>query len=69
MRVTIKAPGGYTDRYGVFHERGTVADLSESIAQKIIAHGIAVPAPTLVETAEAAPRETAARTRKPATRK
>jgi len=41
MKVKITSKGGYRDRFGEFHEFGTIADLPDPIALKLLHHGIA----------------------------
>lgn len=41
MKLKIICPAGYGDRYGVFHERNSIAELPDAIAHKLIHHGIA----------------------------
>ena len=70
MRLKITEPQGYGDRYGMFHPQGSVIDVPEAIAVKLLQHQMAVLAPPIVEkkvieTMEAAPTETVARTTKP----
>lgn len=43
MKVKIIAPTGYGDRYGVFHEFSSIAELPEAVANKLIHHRIAAP--------------------------
>ncbi len=64
MDVHILIP--YGDRFGRQHKPGDVAEFPDHIALKLIANGVAAPVKeSTVETVEAGPSETAARTVKP----
>jgi hypothetical protein len=61
MRVRIIAKGGYFNpRRGIEAQTGSVIDVSDDLAVKMLAGQIAVPAPAPVKTAAVAPPENAA---------
>jgi hypothetical protein len=63
--------GGYATRDGAAYDKGSVADLPDDLAVKLMNYGVAVVAPAapVIETAEvAAPENAAKRTHKPVPR-
>ena len=72
MRVRVTASEGYENASGIDARPGDIIDVDETLARKLIARHVAVPAPApepVIETAEKTPpRNTAKRVSKPRTR-